>query len=53
MHSAPLGLAQHLLYVEPLPFDYISSKDRELMQLETVLESSPRAWTPSFGNFTI
>ena len=53
LHSGPLGLVHHLLYVEPLPFSSISSEDRELMQLKTVLESSPRLQMPSFGNFTV
>ena len=53
LHSGPLGLAHCQRHVEPLPFGCVSSEDRELMQLETVLESSPRVWTPSFGNFTI
>ncbi len=52
-HSGSQGLAHRLLYVEPLPFGSISSEDCELMQLKTVLESSPHAWMPSFGNFTI
>jgi hypothetical protein len=52
-HSGFLGLTHHLLYVEPLPFGSISSEDCELMQLETVSESSPRVWTPSFGNITV
>jgi hypothetical protein len=47
-HSGPLGLAHPLLNVEPLPFGCISSKDRELMQLKTVSESSPRAWTSPY-----
>jgi hypothetical protein len=42
-HSGPLGFAQRLLYVEPLPFGSISSEYRELMQLKAVLESSPHA----------
>ncbi len=41
LHSGLLGLAHCLLYVEPLPFGCISSEDCELMQLKTVLESSP------------
>jgi hypothetical protein len=53
LHSGPLGLAHHLLYVELLPFGSISSEDCELMQLKTVSESSPRTQTPFFGNFTI
>jgi hypothetical protein len=52
LHSGPLGLVHRLLYVEPLPFGSISSEDRELMQLKTVSEISPCAWTSSFGNFT-
>ncbi len=47
------GLVHSLLYVELLRFGSVSSEDRELMQLKTVLESNPRAWMPSFGNFTI
>ncbi len=42
MHSGPLGLVQHLLNVAPLPFGSISAKDRELMQLKTVLEGHLR-----------
>jgi hypothetical protein len=53
LHSGSLGLAHHLLYEELLPFGIVSSEDRELMQLKTVSESSPRALTPSFGNFTV
>jgi hypothetical protein len=52
-HSGPLVLAHHLLNVEPLPFGCISSEDRELMQLKTVLESSPCAWMPPNGYLTI
>jgi hypothetical protein len=52
LHSGLLELVHRLLYVEP-PFGCISSEDRELMQLETVSESSPRARMPSFGSFTI
>ncbi len=51
--SGPLGLAHRLLYVKPLSFGSVSSEDRELMQLKTVSESSPRAWMHSFGNFTV
>jgi hypothetical protein len=53
LHSGPLGCAHHLLYVELLPFGSISSEDRELVQLKKVLESSPRVWMPSFGNFIV
>ncbi len=52
-HSGPLGLAHHLLYVELLPFDSISSEDCKLMQLETVLESSPCTWMLPFGHLII
>jgi hypothetical protein len=53
-HCGPLGgLAHRLLFVELLTFGSISSEDRELMQLEMVSESSPHAWTFSFGNFTV
>jgi hypothetical protein len=41
MHSGPLGLAHCLLNVVLLPFGRVSSEDCELMQLETVSESSP------------
>ncbi len=47
MHSGPLGLVHRLLNVVLLPFGRISSEDYELMQLKTVLESSPRMWMPS------
>ncbi len=53
LHNGPFGLAHCLLFVEPLPFGCVSREDHELMQLKTVLESSPRVWTPSFGNFTV
>jgi hypothetical protein len=53
LHSGPLGLVHRLLYVETLPFGSIISEDRELMQLKTVLESSPRMGTPSFGYFIL
>jgi hypothetical protein len=52
-HNGPLGLVHCLLYVEPLPFESISSEDRELMQLKTVSKSSPHAWTPFFGNYIV
>jgi hypothetical protein len=52
-HSSPLGLAYHLLYVEPLLFGCVSSEDCELMQLKTVSESSPRMWKPPFGHLTL
>ncbi len=52
LHSGPLRLVHCLLYVEPLPFGCISSEDHELVQFTTVLESSPHAWMPFFGNFT-
>ncbi len=50
MHSGPLGLVHRLLNVVPLPFGCISSEDRELMQLETVLESSPLTRVSSSGH---
>jgi hypothetical protein len=53
LHSGLLELAHHLLYVELLHFGSISIEDRELMQLETVLESSPQMRMPSYSNFTI
>jgi hypothetical protein len=53
LHSGPLGLAHPLLNVEPLPFCSISTEDREIMQLKTVLEGHPHAWTPPFGHLTI
>jgi hypothetical protein len=53
LHSGPLGLAHHLLNVEPLPFGCISSEDRELMQLKTVSECSPRAWMPPYCHLTV
>jgi hypothetical protein len=31
VHSGPLGLVHHLLYVEPLPLSRVSSEDYELM----------------------
>jgi hypothetical protein len=53
LHSGPLGLAHHLLNVEPLPFGSVSTKDHELMQLETVQEGHPHSRTPTFGHLTI
>jgi hypothetical protein len=53
LHSGPLGLVHHLLYVELLPFSCLSSEDCELVQLTTVLESSPRMQMPSFSHLTI
>ncbi len=53
MHSSPLELAHHLLYVVPLPFGHISSEDCEFMLLETVLESSSQTQTPSCSHSTI
>jgi hypothetical protein len=52
-HSGPLGLAHHLLNVEPLPFGCISTEDCELMQLKTVSESSPHLQMPPFGHLTV
>jgi hypothetical protein len=52
-HSGPLGLAHHLLNVEPLSFGCISTVDCELMQLKTVQEGRPRLRTPTFGHLTI
>jgi hypothetical protein len=52
-HSGPLGLAHRLLNVELLPFGCVSTKDRVLMQLKTVLEGRPRSWTPTLGHLTI
>ena len=52
-HSGPLGLVHRLLNVELLPFGCISTKDRELMQLETVQEGHPLSRTPTFGHLTI
>jgi hypothetical protein len=53
LHSAPLGCAHRLLNVEPLPYSSVSTEDREFMQLKTVLESSPHAWTPPYGHLTV
>jgi hypothetical protein len=36
-----LGFAHILLNIELLPFVCVSSEDRELMQIKTVLEGSP------------
>ncbi len=52
-HSGPMGLPHHLLYVELLPFGCVSSEDCELMQLKTVLESSPQTRMPFCGHLTI
>ncbi len=52
-HSGPLGLAHCLLNVEPMPFGSVSTEDRELMQLKSVSEGHPRAWTPPFGHLTL
>jgi hypothetical protein len=52
-HSGPLVLAHCLLYVVVLPFGYGTSEDCELMQLKTVLESSPQTRMPSCGHLTI
>jgi hypothetical protein len=51
--SGALRLVHCLLNVVPLPFGRISSENRELMQLETVLESNPRMRMPSCGHLTI
>jgi hypothetical protein len=51
--SGPLGLAHHLLNVEPLPFGCASTEDCELMELKTVSKGHPRSWTPTFGLLTI
>jgi hypothetical protein len=53
MLTRPLGLVHCLLNVVPLSFGHVSSEDRELMQLETVLEGSSRIQTPSCGHLTI
>jgi hypothetical protein len=53
LFEIPLGLRQRLLYVEPLPFGQVSSEDCELMQLDTVSESSPQTRMPFFGHLTI
>jgi hypothetical protein len=53
MHSGLLGLAHRLLYLEPLPFNHVSSGDCELMQLKTVSESSPQMQMPSCDHLTI
>jgi hypothetical protein len=53
LHSGPLGLAHHLLNVEPLPFGCISTEDCGLMQLMPVQEGRPRLWTPTFGHLTV
>jgi hypothetical protein len=52
-HSGPLGLAHHLLNVEPLPFGSVGTEDFELMQLKTVQEGRPRSRTPTFGHLTV
>ncbi len=52
-HSGSLGLAHHLLNVEPLPFSCIITEDFELMKLKTVLEGHPRLQTPPFGHLTV
>ncbi len=52
-HRGPLGLANRLLNVEPLPFCCVSTEDCELMQLNTVLEGLPHSWMPSFGHLTV
>ncbi len=52
-HSGPPGLAHRLLNVELLPFGSVSTKDRELMQRETVQEEHPYSRIPTFGHFTI
>jgi hypothetical protein len=51
--SGPLGLVHRLLDVEPLPFGSVSTEDRELLQLKTVLEGHPHAWMLLFGHYTI
>jgi hypothetical protein len=43
----------YLLCVEPLPFGCVSSEDREVMQLKTVLESGLCSQTPSFCHLTV
>ncbi len=53
LHSGSLGLAHHLLNVEPLPFGWVSTEDRELMWLETVQEGRPHSQTPTFGHLTV
>ncbi len=53
LHSGPLGLAHCLLNVEPLTFGSISTEDRMLTQLKTVLEGSPCVWTPPYSHLTI
>jgi hypothetical protein len=53
LHSGLLGLAHRLLNVELLPFGSISTKDRELMQVETVQEGHPCSQTPTFGHLTV
>jgi hypothetical protein len=53
LHSDPLGLAHHLLNVEPLPFGSVSTEDRELMQLKTVLVGHPHAWMPPYCHLTV
>jgi hypothetical protein len=50
-HSGSLGIMNH--NVGLLPFGCIISGDRELMQLKTVLESSPPVWMPLYGHLTI
>ncbi len=53
MHGGPLGLVHPLLNLVMLPFGCVSSEDRELMKLKTVLEGSPRMQTPPCGHLTI
>jgi hypothetical protein len=52
-HSGPLRLVHRLLNVEPLPFGSVSTKDRELMKLETVQEGHPCSRMPTFGHLTV
>jgi hypothetical protein len=52
-HNGLLGLAHPLLNVGPLPFGSISTEDRELMQLKTVLKGHPHLRRPPFGHLTI
>ncbi len=41
------------LNVEPLPFGRISTEDRELVQLKTVLESSPHVGMPPYSHLAV
>jgi hypothetical protein len=52
-HSGPLGLVHRLLNIKSLLLSCVSTKDRELMQLETVQKGHPHSQTPTFGHLTI